>query len=166
MSGQGGVEPPFSLALQLLLAAALGLVLGTMLGVPQWWFCASMWTAPDGGVAANAIAWAAGMPLIFVISGIMPAATPVAVIVMAVAATCVGTGAVVGAVHVIWLVRCSEPPRGDGRWNPSPSASKGDDRGGHPDGVSGPTSPSPMRVKGADRLQWATAPPPMLPWIR
>jgi hypothetical protein len=103
-SGQAGGGPPFGLTLQLLLAAAMGLVLGPVLGIPQWRILRRFMRHAGWWVAANAVAWAAGMPVIFLVAGAMPANVSAAVIVGAVVAACAGAGAVVGAVHGIWLV--------------------------------------------------------------
>jgi hypothetical protein len=114
MSDQGGGEPPLGLALQLLLAAAMGLVLGPVLGVPQWWVLRGFVDRAGWWVAANAVAWAAGMPVIFLVAGRMPADASAVIIVAGVLAGCAVTGAVVGAVHgtwLVWLLRAaSEPP--------------------------------------------------------
>ncbi|MBF2073999.1 MAG: hypothetical protein IGS50_09600 [Synechococcales cyanobacterium C42_A2020_086] len=95
-------EPPQ--AIGLLLAAGLGLVAGLILSAAQWlvlrrYVAKAWWWLP-----ANAVAWAAGMPLLF--AGIDLAQTQGSivggVIVMAV---CIAiTGAVVGAIHGVILI--------------------------------------------------------------
>jgi hypothetical protein len=82
----------------------MGLVLGPVLGIPQWRILRRFMRHAGWWVAANAVAWAAGMPVIFLVAGAIPANASAAVIVAAVVAACAGAGAVVGAVHGIWLV--------------------------------------------------------------
>lgn len=103
----GSAEPvPFEPALwvQLLLAAAMGLVLGPVLGVPQWQVLKR--TLPRAGwwVLANANAWALGMPMIFLATSFIAAGDPPWLIASYVAAGCLTAGLVVGAVHGAWLV--------------------------------------------------------------
>jgi hypothetical protein len=62
--GDGGA-PPFSDALQYLLAAVMGFVLGPVLGIPQWRVLRRFVPHAGRWVLANAAAWAAGMPVIF-----------------------------------------------------------------------------------------------------
>jgi hypothetical protein len=104
---QTPAEP--GLAIVLMLAAAMGLVAGPLLAAFQWLRLRTviaqrtlLW------LAANAAAWALGMPLIFLGAqanelGAGPVLTGVAV-----AASIFVAGAVVGAVHgavLVWLVR-------------------------------------------------------------
>jgi hypothetical protein len=104
---QTPAEP--GLAIVLVLAAATGLVAGPLLAAFQWLRLRTviaqrtlLW------LAANAAAWALGMPLIFLGAqanelGAGPVLTGVAV-----AASIFVAGAVVGAVHgavLVWLVR-------------------------------------------------------------
>jgi hypothetical protein len=55
-------------------------------------------------VLANAAAWAAGMPVIFLAAGSVPAGAPLWLLAAAVLGACAAAGAVVGAVHGVWLV--------------------------------------------------------------
>lgn len=103
VAADGG--PPFNDAVQYLLAALMGLVLGPVLGIPQWRVLRRFVPHAGRWVTANAVAWAAGMPLIFLVAGAMPADVSVWVIVAAVLGACAAAGAVVGAVHGTWLVR-------------------------------------------------------------
>jgi hypothetical protein len=105
VGGQGGGEPPFDDAVQYLLAAVMGLVLGPVLGVPQWRVLRRFLSGAGWWVPANALAWAAGMPVIFAVAGAVPATAGVATIAGAVLVACAGAGAVVGAVHGVVLVR-------------------------------------------------------------
>jgi hypothetical protein len=102
--GDGGA-PPFSAALQLVLAAVMGFVLGPVLGIPQWRVLRRFVPHAGRWVLANAAAWAAGMPVIFLAAGNMPAGAPVWLVAVVVLGVCAAAGAVVGAVHGVWLVR-------------------------------------------------------------
>jgi hypothetical protein len=104
MGGQAGGEPPIGTGLQLVLAAVMGFFLGPVLGVPQWVVLRRFVRRAGWWVLANSIAWAAGMPLIFLVAGSLPPEPSPAVAVAAVVAACAGAGAVVGAVHGLWLV--------------------------------------------------------------
>lgn len=100
---QAAYDPP--LALQLGLAALMGLVLGPILGVPQWWVLRSHLPRAGWWVAANSMAWALGMPMIFLATSLVAAGDPALVIGGYVALGCLAAGLVVGAVHGVWLVR-------------------------------------------------------------
>jgi hypothetical protein len=56
--------PEISDTLVYLLAAAMGLVLGPVLGVPQWWVLRRHVAHAWWWIPANAAAWALGMPVI------------------------------------------------------------------------------------------------------
>jgi hypothetical protein len=103
------IEP--GLALQLGLAVILGLVTGPILGGPQAWVLRGHVERAWRWVPANAVAWAAGMPLVFLVAGGLPPSWPVTAIIGAVAATLLLVGAVVGAVHGLVLVRMLADPR-------------------------------------------------------
>ncbi len=96
-------DPP--LVLQLAVAAVMGAALGPVLGVPQW--MALRGHVPRAGrwVLANSVAWAAGMPMIFLATGLIALDWTTAQIAVTVAVGCLGAGLVVGAVHGLWLVR-------------------------------------------------------------
>lgn len=96
-------EPP--LGLQLLLAAGMGAVLGPFLGVPQWRVLRRVVPRSGRWVLANVVAWAAGMPMIFLATSLIGADDPAWRIAAIVAAGCLMAGLVVGAVHGLWLVR-------------------------------------------------------------
>lgn len=93
----------------LLLAAALGVALGAILGAAQWIVLRKH--APKAGwwIVANAIAWAIGMFLVFVGTSFIPdngAVTAGVVAAVVIGVACAGTA--VGAIHglaLIWLVR-------------------------------------------------------------
>lgn len=118
----GGTEaaataPVISDAMQLVLAAGMGVVLGPFLAVPQWRVLRRYVARAGGWVPANSAAWAVGMVLVFQAAGSTPwplsAATlarPVLLLALA--------GAAVGAIHgaaLMWLLgrgpsRASGPP--------------------------------------------------------
>ena len=95
------------------LAAAMGLVAGSILGTPQWLVLrrhlrrAALW------IPANALAWAPGMILAFVAADFLfSAGTGMTTMLLAVATLAV-IGAVVGAIHglaLIWMLRLARPP--------------------------------------------------------
>jgi hypothetical protein len=111
LGGQAGSEPPVTEAQQLALAAALGLALGPVLAAPQWWVLRRSVHRAGRWITANAVAWAAGMPVIFAFAGNVPADASRSLVVAMVIAACATAGAVVGAVHGTWLVRLLADPR-------------------------------------------------------
>lgn len=95
-------EPPQGVVL--LLAVGLGLVAGLILSAAQWmvlrrYVAKAWWWLP-----ANAIAWAAGMPILF--AGIDLAQTQESIVEQVIVmAVCIAvTGAVVGAIHGVILI--------------------------------------------------------------
>jgi hypothetical protein len=64
------VEPP--MLMQLGLAALLGLVLGPVLALPQWCVLRPQVWHAGRWIWANALAWAAGMPVIFACMDLLP----------------------------------------------------------------------------------------------
>ena len=104
-------EPP--LVLQLVLAVALGLAAGPILGGAQAWVLRDHVARAWRWLPANAAAWAVGMPLVFLVAGGVPPTLHPAAIVSLVALTLALVGAAVGAVHGAVLVRMlAEPPPG------------------------------------------------------
>lgn len=96
--------PQISAALTYLLAAALGLAAGPVLGGAQALLLRRYVRGAGWWAAANAAAWLVGMPLIF--AGMDIAfAIPRALIVLVVLVTTAAAGAVVGAIHGAALVR-------------------------------------------------------------
>ena len=100
---QAAQEPPA--AMMLLMAAGMGAVAGLVLSLLQWrvlrQFAGRAWL----WLPANAAAWAVGMPIVFAAvdlaqrSGSLPGGVAVMALSLAI------TGAVVGAVHGVVLVR-------------------------------------------------------------
>jgi hypothetical protein len=97
------VEP--SPAAQLAFAAVLGLGAGPILGVPQalvfrTWLGGRAWH----WVWANALAWAAAMPLVFLGAGLPGEGAGVLVVAAVASATLLAAGATAGAVHGVVMV--------------------------------------------------------------
>lgn len=114
MGSQGGAataaEPPQ--ALVLLMAAGMGLFLGAVLGTPQWRVLRQAARGAWIWIPANCLAWALGMPAIFAaVDRAYPAyeATGSLVPVVAIMALALAvTGAIVGAVHGLALVKLAQ----------------------------------------------------------
>lgn len=89
----------------LLLAAAMGAVLGAVLGGAQWVTLRRYVPRASWWVAANAIAWATGMLLVFVGTGFIPDSGTVTGGVIAAIIVCVAlAGGAVGAIHGLALI--------------------------------------------------------------
>jgi hypothetical protein len=102
----GGTTPAEpGLGIQLGLAAVLGLVAGSILGAPQARVLRDHAPRAWRWIPANAVAWAAGMPLVFLVAGGVPEGWTLPAILGVVAATLLLVGAVVGAIHGWVLVR-------------------------------------------------------------
>lgn len=89
--------------LQLLLAVPLGVFAGMILALPQWRVLRRHVAHAGWWLAANALAWAFAMPLVFVAAGLRPetgAALSAAIVIACLAAA----GAVAGAIHGAYLV--------------------------------------------------------------
>lgn len=99
--------PPVAMsdALQYTLAALMGLVLGPILGFPQWLVLRRH--IPHAGLwlAANAVAWCWGMLMIFIVMGCVPAGGITLATVLLVLGGLALAGAVVGAIHGVVLVK-------------------------------------------------------------
>lgn len=106
-STPSAAEP--SLALQLLLAAGMGAVLGPVLGVPQWLVLRRFVERAGWWVLANVMAWMAGMPMVFLATGLIQPGFSAPAIAGLVALGCLAAGTVVGAVHGAWLVWLLSP---------------------------------------------------------
>ncbi|HSJ44137.1 MAG TPA: nitroreductase/quinone reductase family protein [Euzebyales bacterium] len=97
-----GVEP--TLAMQLGLAAALGLVAGPVLGGPQAVALRGLVDRPWRWVAANAVAWACALPVTFLAPALAPAGSGAPVLAAGFAVGAFAAGAVAGAVHGVVVV--------------------------------------------------------------
>jgi hypothetical protein len=106
VTGEAVQEPPQVLVL--LMAAGMGLVLGLVLGWPQWRALRKVVQPAWVWLPANSIAWAAGMPIIFAaIDLAFKQATTFAAVLTGVVGI-IFAGAVVGAIHglaLVWLAR-------------------------------------------------------------
>jgi hypothetical protein len=92
----------------LLFGAALGPVVGALLGVAQW--LALRQAVPRAGwwMPTNALAWTAGMAVIFAAMSFVHESTPVVVLAITWAVSGILAGVVVAAIHglvLIWLLR-------------------------------------------------------------
>lgn len=87
------------------MAAAIGIVLGPILSLPQALVLRHLGMRAWSWVPANAIAWSVGMALIFAGTGIIPQDATILLISGTLFATCLAAGCVVGAVHGAWLIR-------------------------------------------------------------
>jgi len=104
----GTVDPPaISNGLMYLLAAGMGLVLGPILAWPQWLVLRHHLKRAIWWIPANALAWAAGMVIIFVGANSVPEGSLTWMIALIVLVSLTIAGAVVGAIHglfLLWLV--------------------------------------------------------------
>ncbi|MFN8511156.1 MAG: hypothetical protein U0841_00875 [Chloroflexia bacterium] len=109
-AGQGAAAEPNALVVYAL-AFAMGLLLGPVLGFAQWLVLRRHVTGAGLWMPANALAWAFGMVLVFAgVSalfdhGISPGSIILATLSLA------ATGAVVGGIHGLALVRLVHRPR-------------------------------------------------------
>ena len=85
-------------------AALLGAVAGLILALFQWRVLRRRLSGAGGWLAANAAAWALGMPLVFLGADLASRGGPIPVVAGILAATLLATGSVVGAIHGLWLV--------------------------------------------------------------
>lgn len=113
--GEPGPPPALDDRVQLLAAAGLGLVAGPALAFFQWRRlriavpAKAWWWLP-----ANGLAWALGMPIVFLAADIAGQQSGVAPIVAIVGSSLLACGAVVGAVHGAFLALAIVPPRRPG----------------------------------------------------
>lgn len=111
----GSAQPPA--LMQYALGAALGVAAGPILGIAQWRVLREHAPRAWRWIIANALAWAAGMVLLFVGMDRVPWHADAPWIAVSVIAVCAVAGAVVGAIHGRWLLALL--PRGDrGRRRP------------------------------------------------
>ncbi|MCU0486940.1 MAG: hypothetical protein MUC85_12620 [Anaerolineales bacterium] len=96
-------EPPQWLVL--LLAALLGAVAGAVLSFAQWLAMRGVVNGSKIWIPANMLAWAVGMPLIFLGIDIANRGQPLWQTLAIMAMVLLVTGAVVGAMHGAFLVR-------------------------------------------------------------
>jgi hypothetical protein len=108
--GSAPPAPPGGI-LAYFLAAGLGLVLGPFLGVPQALLLGRWVAHPWRWVPANMLAWAAGMPLVFLGMGTLPENPSPLRGVLTAFASAFGAGLVVGLVHGRFLLSLLASPR-------------------------------------------------------
>ncbi len=102
-SGQAAAEPPDSLIY--LLAAGMGAVAGVILALAQWVVLRRRVRRAGWWLPANSLAWLFGMPLVFLGMGLLPAGASLLQAVPLVVGATAAAGAVVGAIHGLFLVR-------------------------------------------------------------
>jgi hypothetical protein len=90
-------EPP--MLVTLLLAAGLGLVAGPILGLSQWTVLRRHVDHAGRWLWANALAWAVGMPLIFLGMDVVPWGGQPTIVTLSIYAVCGLAGLIVGAIH-------------------------------------------------------------------
>jgi hypothetical protein len=97
----------------MLLAAAMGLAAGPILGFVQCTVLRGRVARPGRWLWANARAWAVGMPLSFLGMDRVPWTGHPLAVAVSVFAVCAATGVVVGAIHgpVLKRLVASEPSR-------------------------------------------------------
>lgn len=98
------VEEPGAV-IQYLLAVGLGFVAGPILGCVQWVVLRRHIAKSSSWLWANGIAWAAGMPVIFVGMDFVPWNASLPAIAFAIYSTCLLAGLIVGLIHGAFLVR-------------------------------------------------------------
>jgi hypothetical protein len=96
------------------LSALMGLVFGLILGAAQFWVLRRHLQRAGWWAVANSVAWAVGMPIIFVGAGSMPESQFSWVSVLIGVITCTVAGAVVGAIHGLFLTWLLSLPRVSG----------------------------------------------------
>jgi hypothetical protein len=100
LAGSAGSEPPdLDGAGVFIMAAGTGLVLGAVLAVPQWRVLRRFVRGAGWWVPANAVAWAAAMPPVFLAAGMPLPQDALAPLLATLAAIVAGAGALVGAIH-------------------------------------------------------------------
>ncbi|WP_257455206.1 hypothetical protein [Archangium lipolyticum] len=87
------------------LAMGLGLVAGPILGLAQWTVLRGVVPGAGRWLWANALAWAVGMPVIFMGMDVVPWGGPFVLVTLAVYLVCGVTGVIVGAIHGRVLLR-------------------------------------------------------------
>jgi hypothetical protein len=104
----GAAEPPA--VLQYGLAVLLGLVAGPVLGCAQWLVLRRQRSRAGLWLWANAVAWAVGMPLIFLGMDLVPWEQGGVAVVVPVYGICGVAGLAVGAIHGRILLRLLSAP--------------------------------------------------------
>lgn len=107
MGNDNGMQGPGpSEEMVIILAAGMGILLGPVLGIPQWVVLRRHLPSAGWWILANSAAWGIGMPIIFIgIGMIADGNNPLGVNIAMGALTCAVAGAAVGAVHGVALKR-------------------------------------------------------------
>ncbi len=106
-------SPEMDDALTYALAAVMGIVLGPVLASAQWWVLRRHVAHAWWWIPAHAVAWALGMPVIFVMVEFVPGPAQLLLTGVIVLAGLALAGAIVGAVHglaLLHLVRDAPRP--------------------------------------------------------
>lgn len=93
------------------LAAAMGLLLGPVLALPQWVVLRHYVRHAGWWIPANALAWAAGMVVVFMGTSVIPAEGINPTVGMVLLVTLAVAGAIVGAIHgltLVWFLHSGE----------------------------------------------------------
>lgn len=102
---QGAPSPaPPAALFQYGAAALMGLVLGPILGLAQWMVLRHHVERAASWLWANAVAWAVGMPMIFLGMEFVPWDRGGVPVYASAFAVCLAAGLVVGAVHGRWVL--------------------------------------------------------------
>lgn len=112
-SGQEAAIQEPEIWLVMVMAASMGLVAGVVLAYPQWrvlrqWVDKSWIWLP-----ANGIAWAMGMPLVFLAVDLASSRASLGLGIAVMAGGLVLAGAVVGAIHGVALIRLATQKEGN-----------------------------------------------------
>jgi hypothetical protein len=102
-SGEAAAEPAGWI--MLLLEIGLGLVAGAILSLAQMVVLRKVVRRAGWWVLANGVAWALGMPIIFAAADLAASVGPIAVTIEIMVFALALTGAVVGTIHGLGLVR-------------------------------------------------------------
>jgi hypothetical protein len=110
MQAEAGAAPAQepSIAIVLLLAAALGALAGPILAVPQWFVLRRHVARAARWIPVHSLAWALGMPIIFAGIDVAQRTASLPLVLLLMAVTLALAGAVVGTVHGTMLVRMAE----------------------------------------------------------
>lgn len=110
---EAGASPPaIGQPLRLLLAAGLGCVAGPILAACQWRRLRHVLPRAWRWLPANALAWAAGMPIIFQAAHVAAAQGGSVGALLVVGSAFFAAGAVVGAIHGLFLAGWMAPANG------------------------------------------------------
>lgn len=96
----------------LIFGALLGPLVGALLGVAQWWMLRRYVQRAGWWVLANAVAWTAGMAIIFAATNLVQEHTSVTLTAAIWAVSGILAGATVAALHglvLVWLLRSRMP---------------------------------------------------------